>query len=65
MGISENHARSSNAIHLRGGDPAAWVQALHIAVSEVVAKNEDDIGSGFHGGSSEDEAGCQDEDKAG
>ena len=38
MGIGENHAGGGHPIQVRRGDLAVGVQALHVAVAEVVAR---------------------------
>ena len=44
MRVGENHSLGRDAIEIRRRDFPLRIERLHIAVSQVVAKNEDDVG---------------------
>jgi hypothetical protein len=49
VNIGEIHPCSGELVEVRRGDFALCVQALHVAVAEVVAENVNDVGLGRSG----------------
>ena len=43
MRVSEDHATGSEAIQVRRRDLALRVEALHIAIAEIVGEDEDEV----------------------
>ena len=43
MRIGKDHAGTREAIHVRRGDLTLRVEALHIAITEVVGEDEDEV----------------------
>ena len=43
MRICENHPLASQPIHVRRRDLAVRVQALHVAVAQVIAQDQQDV----------------------
>lgn len=58
MGIGEADALCCELVEVWGGDFGVWVVGVEVAVSEVVGKDEDDVGwARVCGGQSDEEGG--------